>query len=176
MGTLDTYDRHTSRSNLHQARGSMKHQESYVAGGTLTEAYCRTLLMNKILSKSDTLERFHDDHVPGWLEDMGKPTQNEFKRIRRLHESKMFDKYLKEATQNRRLFITSKGYIGLGHQRAEKDDRLCILYGSPVPYILRPHSDYWTLVGQCYAHGLMNGEIGEALERGEASSQIFEIR
>ncbi|THV45125.1 hypothetical protein BGAL_0527g00020 [Botrytis galanthina] len=175
-GTLDTDDWQTSILNLRQARGSMKHQESYAAGGTLTEAYCRTLLMNKILSESDTLERFHDDHVPVWDEDMCRPTPTEFHRISMLRESRMFDKYLKEATKNRRLFITSKGYIGLGHQRAEKGDRLCILYGSPVPYILRPHGDYWNLVGQCYAHGLMNGEIGEALERGEVTSQVFEIR
>ncbi|KAF7952594.1 uncharacterized protein EAE97_002091 [Botrytis byssoidea] len=144
--------------------------------GTLTEAYCRTLLMNKILSESDTLERFYDDHVPVRDEDMCRPTPTEFKRTSMLRESRMFDKYLKEVTKNRRLFVTSKGYIGLGHQRAEKGDRLCIFNGSPVPYILRQHGDYWILVGQCYAHGLVTGEIGEALERGEATSQIFEIR
>ncbi|TGO33079.1 hypothetical protein BHYA_0268g00060 [Botrytis hyacinthi] len=175
-GTIDTDDWETSILNIRQARGSIKHQESYVAGGTLTEAYCRTLLMNKILSESDTLERFYDDHVPVWDEDMCRPTPTEFKRISMLRESRVFDKYLKEATKNRSLFVTSKGYIGLGHQQVENGDKLCILYGSPVPYILRQHGDYWTVVGQCYAHGIMNGEIGEALERGEVTSQVFEIR
>ncbi|KAF7855309.1 uncharacterized protein EAF02_011568 [Botrytis sinoallii] len=174
--TLKRDDWQTSILNLRQARGSMKHQEYYVAGGTLTEAYCRTLLMNKVLSKSDTLERFYDDHVPEYNEDMGKPTPTEIERMSMLRESRMFDKYLEEAIRNQRLFITSKGYIGLGHQQIEKGDRLCVLYGSPVPYILRPHDDYWTVVGQCYAHGLMNGEIGKALECGEVTSQIFEIR
>ncbi|KAK8906249.1 hypothetical protein QC760_004846 [Botrytis cinerea] len=175
-GTLDTDDWETSILNLRQARGSMKHQESYVAGGTLTEAYCRTLLMNKILSESDTLERFYDDHVPEYNEDMCKPTPTELKRMSMLRESRMFDKNLEEAIRGRRLFITSKGHIGLGHQQVEKGDVLCVLSGSPVPHILRLHGDYWTVVGQCYSHGLMNGEIGKALECGEVTSQMFEIR
>ncbi|KAK6607425.1 hypothetical protein H4I96_03660 [Botrytis cinerea] len=175
-GTLDKDDWETSILNLRQARGSMKHQESYVAGGTLTEAYCRTLLMNKILSESDTLERFYDDHVPEYNEDMCKPTPTELKRMSMLRESRMFDKNLEESIRGRRLFITSKGHIGLGHQQVEKGDVLCVLSGSPVPHILRLYGDYWTVVGQCYSHGLMNGEIGKALECGEVTSQMFEIR
>ncbi|TGO83835.1 hypothetical protein BPOR_0586g00070 [Botrytis porri] len=132
--------------------------------------------MNKILSKSDTLERFHDEHVSEYNEDMGRPTPTELEEMSMLRESRMFDKYLEEVTRNRRLFITSDGYIGWGHQQVEKCDKLYILHGSPVPFVLRPCGDFWIVVGQCYAHGLMNGEIGKALEREEVTSQMFEVR
>ena len=46
-------------------------------------------------------------------------------------------------------------------------DVLVILYGGDVPFVLRPEKDYYTLVGECYLFGSMNGEaLQEKKERG----------
>jgi hypothetical protein len=40
----------------------------------------------------------------------------------------------------------------------ETNDLICVLYGGDVPYVLRPNGDRFYFVGDCYVHGLMDGE------------------
>ncbi|MCJ1238485.1 hypothetical protein MMC14_006474 [Varicellaria rhodocarpa] len=58
----------------------------------------------------------------------------------------------------RRLLITGKGYIGLAPRTAQQGDIICILLGCSTPVALRHHADYYKLIGECYIHGLMEGE------------------
>ncbi len=66
------------------------------------------------------------------------------------------------ATLGRRLFATNRGYIGLGPDGMQKGDHVYVLSGGKVPYILRPVSGprprTFELVGDCYLHGIMDGE------------------
>ncbi|KAF9872851.1 heterokaryon incompatibility protein [Colletotrichum karsti] len=58
-----------------------------------------------------------------------------------------------------RLFVTSKGQIGLGPERMRQGDEVCILQGGLMPYILRRRSaedPSVTMVGTCYAEGIMH--------------------
>jgi hypothetical protein len=67
------------------------------------------------------------------------------------HASKMCVCY------KRRFFVTSK-FVGLGPGAMQKGDIICIIYGSGVPFVLRPTQDHYLLVGECYVCNLMNGE------------------
>jgi Heterokaryon incompatibility protein (HET) len=60
-----------------------------------------------------------------------------------------------------RLYTTSRGYIGLGPLSMEPGDQVCFLYDSTVPFILRPDTvaQQYTLIGETYLHGFMNGEV-----------------
>ena len=40
--------------------------------------------------------------------------------------------------QSRRLFLTLNGFLGLGLESLKEGDRLCLLPGSDLPFILRP--------------------------------------
>ena len=67
------------------------------------------------------------------------------------------------ACTGRRLFATTKGYIGTGLAELEIGDHVYILAGGPRPYVLRPVEDAerpctFQLVGDSYVHGLMDGE------------------
>ena len=61
-------------------------------------------------------------------------------------------------------------YIGLGSRLVRHGDVICIFLGAPTPFILRKATSSgkeppsYQLVGECYIHGLMNGE---GLEMGE---------
>lgn len=67
----------------------------------------------------------------------------------------------------RRLFRTGRGFLGLVPEKAIKGDLICILFGCSVPVVLRRHSspqtlgDYFEFIGECYVHGLMEGEAFE---------------
>ena len=62
----------------------------------------------------------------------------------------------------RRFFITEDGRMGLGPPEMLPDDSIAILLGSNVPLCLRPvlnaSQGHYTLVGDTYVHGLMDGE------------------
>jgi hypothetical protein len=53
------------------------------------------------------------------------------------------------------------GTVGLVPIRASPGDRVCVLRGCPVPFVLCDPGIPGTfgLIGECYARGLMKGEI-----------------
>lgn len=62
-------------------------------------------------------------------------------------------------TRYRRFAITDGGLFVLGSDVLEEGDVVVVLYGGRVPFILRERKEGgWTLIGECYVHGMMNGE------------------
>jgi hypothetical protein len=101
----------------------------------------------------------------------------------------------------RRFCCTSQGRLGWVPMRAEPGDLVCILDGATVPYVLRPKTEqesrgklslaHWrerfvrsfsservekstqyTLVGECYVHGIMEGE---AMARDDLDVKVFAL-
>ncbi|KAK4891058.1 hypothetical protein LTR27_010265 [Elasticomyces elasticus] len=63
-----------------------------------------------------------------------------------------------------RLFVTARGQLGRGPVRIQPGDKVVILYGAKVPYILRsvPNKpDRHSIIGECYIHEIMHGEAVE---------------
>jgi hypothetical protein len=57
--------------------------------------------------------------------------------------------------------VTERGYLGFAPQEAELGDSICVFHGGAVPFVLRwtPTADMaYSLVGECYVHGIMYGE------------------
>ena len=73
----------------------------------------------------------------------------------------------------RRLITTEKGYLGLAVAATEPKDRICILVGCKTPLILRPQGKYFRVIGECYIHGIMRGEIAKDIK--DAQLQMEEI-
>lgn len=66
---------------------------------------------------------------------------------------------IKATTFGRRLFLTSRGYLGLGPASAEVNDEVCLFSGGQVLYVVRKSKgDRFEFVGECYVHDLMDGE------------------
>jgi hypothetical protein len=60
---------------------------------------------------------------------------------------------------SRNFCVTSKGYIGLVPPKTEVGDKVCILFGGRTPFVLRDAGGgKHVLVGECYIHGMMDGE------------------
>lgn len=97
---------------------------------------------------------------------------------------------IKIATFRRRLFITDTGLIGIGPAGLQKGDKLHILLGGKAPFLLRgsgtreiplianePRLGWkkppcYELIGDCFVHGLMDGEGMEGWI--EAATRSFE--
>ncbi|KAH9228077.1 hypothetical protein K456DRAFT_1799669, partial [Colletotrichum gloeosporioides 23] len=57
-----------------------------------------------------------------------------------------------------RLFLTSKGQLGLGPEKMRAGDALCVLEGGLMPHVLRGRQQKHgiIMVGTCYVEGLMH--------------------
>ncbi|KAH7304739.1 heterokaryon incompatibility protein-domain-containing protein [Stachybotrys elegans] len=79
------------------------------------------------------------------------------------------------ASDGRTFSITQGGYYVLGPAALEAGDVVCVLFGCKVPFCLRPVGKGYLLVGECYVHGLMNGEAMDMLAQDKLSENVFEI-
>jgi hypothetical protein len=61
----------------------------------------------------------------------------------------------------RRLYTTKHGLLGMGLDIIQEGDQVWLLCDARVPMVLRPTAvpDEFTVVGECYMHGFMNGEM-----------------
>lgn len=65
-------------------------------------------------------------------------------------------------SNNRCLFKTKTGYLGVGPSLSREGDRVVLAKGGMVPLVLRAVDNTkvkWELVGDAYIHGIMRGEI-----------------
>lgn len=85
------------------------------------------------------------------------------------HEASLISRY-------RRLGLSAQGHYVLGPDTMQPGDAVAVLYGGHAPFVLRRRGprtgDGWTLIGECYVHGMMSGE---ALEIKGAVEETFSI-
>ena len=72
----------------------------------------------------------------------------------------------------RRICRIRDGLIGLCPVASQANDQIWLLENAAVPFILRPLPgyEYYQLVGECYVHGIMQGEL---MDDGLEFSSIF---
>lgn len=84
-----------------------------------------------------------------------------------------YRKEVNSAVTSRRLFLTANGFVGLGPADAAVGDTICLLFGGSVMYVVRQETlgigDH-RFIGECYCHGVMNGE---AVSMGQESDDLY---
>ncbi|VUC30089.1 unnamed protein product [Clonostachys rosea] len=66
---------------------------------------------------------------------------------------------LQDIAKHRCPFRTSTGRIGIGPHQMNHGDRIYVLAGAPVPYVMREGTDRkLRLIGEVYLYGIMDGE------------------
>ncbi|KAF1948812.1 hypothetical protein CC80DRAFT_430751 [Byssothecium circinans] len=78
------------------------------------------------------------------------------------------------ASEGRIFARTGRGSYVLGPAALEAGD-VCVLLGNKVPFCLRPMGRRYLLVGDCYVHGLMNGEAMDILAQNALCEKVFDI-
>ena len=79
-------------------------------------------------------------------------------------EAWTFNGAFSDAMQARVLFTTKKGLVGIGPPYIQPGDLVCIIIGAQTPFLVRKsksateQAPMYEVVGDCYVHGLMNGE------------------
>jgi hypothetical protein len=156
---------------------------TYPTGGTIKEAYARTLVLdhfNSGFTHTDIERLLESRKFLGldwsWIKIVGPRTigaigwaENKLPFFMSVHlkdkkpgQKPQFDSIaLDQFTRMlfRRMFLTEGGYIGVAPPQAREGDSIFLVKGSRVPLVMRPHKDdTWELIGDCYVHGVMHGE------------------
>jgi hypothetical protein len=139
----------------------------YVTGGTRLDNFWRTLINDLRNGFGDPLcERSSDqdfDSYRLWIRE-AKPLDWGAART----PASVFQRDFAIACSGRRAFLTEKGYMGVGPTRIATGDDIYVLAGGSHPLVLRPfptakRSNTFELVGDCYVHGIMDGEAVEGI-------------
>lgn len=64
-----------------------------------------------------------------------------------------------KAVTGRRLAVTNGSYVALVPAGTKAGDMVCILRGARVPFLWRRDCNRYVLIGDCYVHGMMLGEM-----------------
>ncbi|KAL8928745.1 MAG: hypothetical protein Q9208_001523 [Pyrenodesmia sp. 3 TL-2023] len=76
-----------------------------------------------------------------------------------IDSAKLLDNFYFNSFGRAFIITSNKGMIGLAPDTCRENDCIVILLGCESPMVLRPTNDgYYTVVGECYVHGLMEGE------------------
>jgi len=86
--------------------------------------------------------------------------QNEFNRFTNSHKARRSTTASNPDNSRWRWTVTTKGHRAIVPLAASPGDQICIFLGFPLPFVLRENSDDTVdVVGDCYAHGVMGGEV-----------------
>ncbi|RSL57745.1 hypothetical protein CEP54_008113 [Fusarium duplospermum] len=74
----------------------------------------------------------------------------------------------------RRAFLTSTGYVGVGPLDTRVGDEVCVFIGGNAAYLVRPEeNEFHSLGGEAYVHGVMYGEL---LKGGFEQRKLYTLR
>jgi hypothetical protein len=141
----------------------------YVAGGNTLEAYIRTLCTDRTAARERLTEEAYEAFW-GWSY-VTPSLDPAVKQQGQVVGFSMLNRLL-----HRSLFVTEKGYIGLGPAKIQNGDMVCIIYGCSVPLILRAQNDHHILVGEAYVHGIMDGEVIDLFLDGKVEEREFRLK
>lgn len=96
-----------------------------------------------------------------------------------------FNRTYRAVSVGRRFIATKKGYIGFAPENCKKGDLAVVLAGGDVPYVLRREATIdplpntngspqcYTILGDAYIHGIMDGEAFEQLDETKGELEEF---
>lgn len=131
---------------------------TYITGCTLLEAYSGTLITHSFEDAEPTPVFWNRSLA---MEIVKSFFDNKTDRKKRLsHKDIML--YLNafsEACNNRALFFTDRGYMGIVPSWAQEEDLVYVVPGCPEPIVFRPAGNLkLQVVGPCFVYGIASGD------------------
>ena len=68
-------------------------------------------------------------------------------------------------------FFTTDGHMGIGTEGMQPGDEICMIFGGEILCVIRPRGGHHVLVGECFVHGYMHGEVMERWKTGQCKDQ-----
>jgi hypothetical protein len=134
--------------------------EPYIRGEDRKSAFWRTVTRDYSFNDELDFERVadvekHTTSASVWWARVTDESRNQSAT----DATQKFERLVGNIVVGQQFFLTQEGYMGLGNPRP--GDKVFVLLGGDVPFLLRPRSNAggFLLVGDAYVHGIMDGEV-----------------
>lgn len=149
----------------------LKHK--YVTGESAFFAFSQTLSNGCVQAAGHACVPYEQVDLKEWLRMAAKyfvqifePSGNISQTLRDAADSQskvpIQDEWVRWATsaaERRKFAVARLGYYVLGPEALRVGDVICVFSGMKVPLCLRKINESYLLVGECYVHGIMSGEL-----------------
>ena len=88
------------------------------------------------------------------------------------------DAQIRSVMYQRRSFLAenhNQTFVGIALSTIREGDRICVLLGGDVVYVLRPQGEDWQFVAEAYVHGIMDGEAMDWAVENQIGMQDFTL-
>jgi len=141
------------------------------------DARCWVAILYQLIPNTERSQSENEEHrrfgkLPkfAWFQRLTSNMRKEHHSTETSSESPKDYTFLDYKMKEFRFFVSERGYMGLCRESAQKGDEIHVMSGSNVPFVLRARiiggaacaARHFTVHGQAYIHGFMDGE---ALER-----------
>jgi WD repeat-containing protein 55 len=160
---------------IESMRMAIEHCQPYPSNVGLFDAFWHTLVAGKdesgiLKAPSDFAEIFAllidsaTGSSPSMPEQPNRKRRLTLENLKIRRPSRTFRQMqiaFEAAVKGRRFGTTRKRYIGLFPRGIRPGDQICILSGGHVPFVVRKWgtNGSFQLMGECYVHGIMDGEV-----------------
>lgn len=84
-----------------------------------------------------------------------------------------FDLGVRQSFDGKCFLESNNALLGVGPDITRAGDLVVVFFGGRVPFILRQHEDCYALLGECYMHGIMDGEAIDGWLEGRLRENTF---
>lgn len=165
----------------YKAREIMSTLNSYPTEPCVLDAYWRTLIANKTIDGTKPGPEFYDAYQAAFYKPLVTKEDLDFAahppsllgtirfQVKKLFRTDPDEGYLPLQSRPyvermgptvayRRFGTTNKGYMGMFPAQTQVCDVIAIIYGARTPFVIRPTANGYHFIGECYVHGIMDGE------------------
>ncbi|KIW87020.1 uncharacterized protein Z519_12317 [Cladophialophora bantiana CBS 173.52] len=156
---------------------------SYPTGEHVLRAFSLTMAADKTLKgESAATDPNHDEDFAAYITETGHELKHLSSRehdalvLRAITGNALrYEGAVAMISTGRRFFTTGEGFMGLCPSGAKENDLVCVFFGGPLLYIIRPEENLFRFVGACYVHGRMDGSAVEEQIRHFAPMEMFSL-
>lgn len=159
--------------HIEESDGITRTIVSYPTGEDPKEAQWRTFICNVTMDLTKSPKEY-EKRYEAWRRcnrvDKGAETTEALIADFRLQQP--FDNVFSLHNKVKVFGATTNNYFGMFPKSANAGDEIWVLFGGEFPFVLRRKEriGYYELVGQCYIHGVMEGQLELKQESGQMIS------
>jgi Heterokaryon incompatibility protein (HET) len=111
--------------------------------------------------------------IPSMICHLDEQTRSMLEEHKGTGNSKRFDTGVRQSFDGRCFIKLDNGLLGVAPDTTCAGDLVVVFFGGRVPFILRQHESHHVILGECYVHGIMDGETISSWYEGRLEAKDF---
>jgi hypothetical protein len=111
--------------------------------------------------------------IPSMICQLDEQTHSMLEAQKGKGNPERFDLGVRQSFDGKCFVKLNNGLLGVGPDTTRAGDLVAVFFGGRVPFILRQYNSCYVLLGECYIHGIMDGEAIDGWREGRLRESTF---